>query len=107
MITKGNFKELLVNLGFSNKGDTFSKKFRETDAYLKANFNSEKLIYPIEKGLVISGQQTSNFSQNENFVVFECVHRLFEKVTIPAVLSLNRLIVKSKRMMVVAEPTLY
>lgn len=34
MITKDNFKDLLVKLGFSSKGDTFTKKFKEIDAYL-------------------------------------------------------------------------
>lgn len=44
MITKDNFKELLTKLGFSSKGDTFLKKFKETDAYLKVDFKAEKLI---------------------------------------------------------------
>jgi hypothetical protein len=46
MITKDNFKDLLAKLGFSSKGDTFTKKFKETDAYLKVDFKAEKLIYP-------------------------------------------------------------
>lgn len=79
MITKNNFKDLLTQLGFSSKGDTFSKKFKETDAYLKVDFKAEKLIYPEDKGFTINEKQTCNFKQNENFVVFECVHRLFEQ----------------------------
>lgn len=79
MITKDNFKELLITLGFSDNHGTFMKKFKEIDAYLKVDFKSEKLIYPEEKGLKINERQTCNFSQNENFVVFECVNRLFEK----------------------------
>ena len=77
MITKDNFKDLLINLGFSRKSNTFSKKFKETDAYLKVDFKAEKLIYPEDKGFVINERQTCNFKQKENFVVFECVHRLF------------------------------
>ncbi len=56
MKTKDNFKELLVKLGFSSKGDTFTKKFKETDACLKADFKAEKLIYPEDKGLLINGK---------------------------------------------------
>lgn len=44
MITKDNFKDLLAKLGFSSKGDTFKKKFKEINAYLKVDFKSEKLI---------------------------------------------------------------
>ncbi|GBF21215.1 type-1 restriction enzyme EcoKI specificity protein [Arenibacter sp. NBRC 103722] len=79
MITKDNFKDLLTNLGFSSKGDTFLKKFKDIDAYLKVDFKAEKLIYPEDKGFKINQKQTCNFKQNENFVVFECVHRLFKQ----------------------------
>jgi type I restriction-modification system DNA methylase subunit len=79
MINKSNFRELLIKLDFSSKGDTFSKKFKEIDAYLKVDFKAENLIYPKDKGLTINEKQTCNFKQNENFVVFECVHRLFEQ----------------------------
>ncbi len=79
MITKDNFKELILKLGFSAEGDKFFKKFKETDAYLKVDFKTEKLIYPEDKGFKVNERQTCSFSQRENFVVFECVHRLFEK----------------------------
>jgi len=79
MIIKDNFKDLLAKLGFSSKGDTFTKKFKETDAYLKVDFKTEKLIYPEDKGFTINERQTCNFKQKENFVVFECVHRLFDQ----------------------------
>lgn len=79
MITKDNFKDLLTKLGFSSMGDTFSKEFKETDAYLKVDFKAEKLIYPEDKGFTINERQTCNFKQKENFVVFECVHRLFDQ----------------------------
>lgn len=79
MITKDNFKDLLIKLEFSSKGDTFSKKFKETDAYLKVDFKAEKLIYPEDKGFTINERQTCNFKQKENFVVFECVNRLFDQ----------------------------
>lgn len=46
---------------------------------LKVDFDNETLIYPEEQGFVVNERQTCNFSDDENFVVFECVHRLLEK----------------------------
>ena len=43
---------------------------------MKVDFEAEKLVYP--QGLITESDTTSNFSQNENFVVFECVHRLLQ-----------------------------
>ncbi|MGB1206045.1 MAG: N-6 DNA methylase [Chitinophagales bacterium] len=77
MITQKNFKELLRKLNFEEDGTFFYKIFAETDAYLKVDFKNKKLIYPEDKGFVVNEKQTCNFSQNENFVVFECVYRLF------------------------------
>ncbi len=37
------------------------------------------LVYPEDQGLTINERQTCNFSAPENFVVFECVHRLLVK----------------------------
>ncbi|SIO41543.1 restriction endonuclease subunit S [Chitinophaga niabensis] len=79
MITKENFKELLITIGFLGNRDLFTKKYPEIDAYLKVDFKNGKLIYPEDKGLKVNERQTCNFGQNENFVVFECVNRLFEK----------------------------
>lgn len=72
MITKQNFKNLLIHLGFEENKNIFNKKIRGHE--LKADFNSEKLIYP--NGLTAQRETTKNFSQPENFVVFECVHNL-------------------------------
>lgn len=79
MITIANFKDLLLQLGFSQTGNVFSKDFPAVDAYLRVDFDKKELIYPEEKGLKINERQTCNFKANENFVVFECVCRLFEK----------------------------
>jgi hypothetical protein len=59
---------------FSN---VFLKEFPEINAYLKVDLDNGELIYPEDKGMLINIRTTCNFSQNENFVVFECVHRLF------------------------------
>jgi type I restriction enzyme M protein len=57
----------------------FYKDFPAVDAYLRVDFDNQKLIYPEDKGLKINERQTCNFHANKNFVVFECVYRLLEK----------------------------
>lgn len=80
MITKENFEDLLIALNFEKKGDIFSKYFPENlDANLKANFKTQVLIYPEDKGLKINSYEITSFSKPEFFVQFECIHRLFEK----------------------------
>ena len=79
MITKDNLKALLLALQFEQNGNQFSKRFADSDTFLKVDFDKNLLIYPEDQGLTIHERQTCNFSANENFVVFECVHRLLEK----------------------------
>jgi len=79
MIDKSNFKQVLLHLDFIENANVLSKNFPGIDANLKADFNKQKLIYPTDKGFTISGEFTTSFNQKENFVVFECVYRLFEK----------------------------
>ncbi|WOG29909.1 N-6 DNA methylase [Endozoicomonas sp. 8E] len=77
MITRDNFPALLESLGFEKKHSTYSKTIGSST--LAADIDKEELLYPEPDGLVINERQTCNFSQPENFVVFECVHRLLEK----------------------------
>lgn len=79
MITKDNFRDLLVNLNFKEDAQILYKNFDKTNTFLKVDFQHQKLIYPERKGLIINEKQITNFSRPENFVVFECVHRLLEK----------------------------
>lgn len=79
MINEKSLKDMLVHLEFEENQGVYSKYFLENDAYLKVDFNKRELIYPEDKGLTINERQTCNFSDNENFVVFECVHRLLKK----------------------------
>lgn len=86
MINKDNFKEILLLLDFKKEdqagkilSDLYSKYFPQIDTFLKVDFDSQEFIFPEEKGLKINSRTTCNFSQNENFVVFECVHRLFKQ----------------------------
>lgn len=87
MITKENFKDLLILLDFKeNPAQIFSKTLTNNTA-LKVDFKAKKLIYPANtsanlsepNGIIIHDDTTSNFSRPENFVVFECVHRLLQK----------------------------
>ena len=77
MISRDNFPALLESLGFEKKHSTYSKTIGSST--LAADIAKEELLYPESDGLVINERQTCNFSQPENFVVFECVHRLLEK----------------------------
>lgn len=79
MIHKENIKDLLVTLGFEVEKNVYSKHFPQGDFSLKADFNKNELMYPEDKGFIINERQTCNFASDENFVVFECVHRLLMK----------------------------
>ena len=87
MITKNNFKDVLKTLGFKAEGHIFQKSIGEAD--LKVNFDKQEMIYPEDKGLKVNERQTCNFSKDENFVVFECVHRLLAKGYKPEHLELE------------------
>ncbi|EMU7149389.1 restriction endonuclease subunit S [Campylobacter jejuni] len=75
MITKDNFKQVLENLGFKNKNENYIKTINNYT--LLIDYKNQSINYP--KEIKIHDQTTSNFSHPENFVVFECVHRLLEK----------------------------
>ena len=79
MINTHNLSSLLIHLGFIKDNERFSKHFAHGDFDLAVDLKAEKIIYPENKGFTVNEQQTCNFSKNENFVVLECVHRLFEK----------------------------
>lgn len=48
------------------------------------------IIYPEEKGFQVNDRTTSNFDENENFVVLECVDRLLTKGYRPEHIELER-----------------
>lgn len=79
MIKEDNLKTLLLALKFEQNGNQYSKTFADSETVLTVDFDKNCLIYPEDQGLTIHERQTCNFSANENFVVFECVHRLLEK----------------------------
>lgn len=77
MISESNFIAVLQSLGFVNNNTVYSKMIGSTS--LSVDFSKKQLFYPEQNGLIVNERQTCNFSANENFVVFECVHRLLEK----------------------------
>ena len=79
MIKRESLKDLVLYLGFNKEpeGEIYTKTFPSCS--LKIDFDKETIIYPTDCGLVVTDKTTSNFEHNENFVVFECVHRLLEK----------------------------
>lgn len=84
MITQENLQEVLELLGFerldskmidSKQAHIYTKTINSY--IMQVDFTNQKIIYP--QGIKIHDTTTSNFSHPENFVVFECVHRLLEK----------------------------
>lgn len=74
MITKDNLPQLLNTLGFTQEHNLYRKKIRNHE--IKVDIAQERITYP--EGLKINRETTINFSQNENFVVLECIHALLE-----------------------------
>lgn len=82
LITKDNLKHFAEVLGFQQNAQNpnfYDKTFPEIDATIRIDFYKGEFCYPEEKGFSIGERTTCNFSQLENFVVFECVCRLFDK----------------------------
>ena len=87
MITESNFKDLLLSLGFAKIGERYEKKFPHFGTSMSVNFSKKKLYYPD----AINGRERNDgFDAPENFVVFECVNRLFEKGYRPEHIELEK-----------------
>ena len=89
MITKTNFQHVLKKLRFIQSDSIFSKHFEQHNCDIQVDFSKEIIIYPPEIGT--GANTTTNFSQNENFVVLECVCRLLEKGYKPCDMELEPL----------------
>lgn len=76
MITRHSIYKLLEHLGFVKSGDIFVKDFPEFHCQMKVDKSAEKLIYP---DAILGRERNTGFDKPENFVVFECVHRLLIK----------------------------
>lgn len=91
MITKDNFQKVLEILGFEENNDVYSKTFPQKEGCaISVDFKKKQLFYPEELGFKINDRTTCNFEHPENFVVFECVHRLFDKGYRPEHIELEK-----------------
>lgn len=91
MITKDNFQKVLEILGFEENNDVYSKTFPQKEGCtIGVDFKNKQLFYPEELGFKINDRTTCNFEHPENFVVFECVHRLLEKGYRPEHIELEK-----------------
>ena len=79
MITKKDIDSLLFALQFEKYmiGNMWSRVF-PNNVTLEVDTSAERFLYE-KAGITVTGATTANFSQNENFVEFECVCRLLEK----------------------------
>lgn len=75
MITKDNIKKLLSILKFKQEGNIYTKLYEGIRTPLKVDIKNERFHYN-EIGITVGRETTSNFSEPENFVVFECIDRL-------------------------------
>ena len=75
MITKDNIEKLLSLLHFEREGDVFTKSYEGVSLPLKVDLRRKHFHYN-EIGITVGRETTSNFSEPENFVVFECIDRL-------------------------------
>lgn len=75
MMTKDNIKKLLAALHFQQNGDVFIKLYEGVACPLKVDVRNGHFHYK-EIGVTVGRETTSNFSEPENFVVFECIDRL-------------------------------
>lgn len=87
MITRQSIYKLLENLDFVETGDVFVKDFPEFHCQMKVDKSAEKLIYP---DAILGRERNTGFDKPENFVVFECVHRLLKKGYRPESIELEK-----------------
>lgn len=91
MITRKSFCELIKCLEFIEiNPKIYEKKYKLLDCVIRVDFVNEKIEYPEEKGMKITHHTTCNFSDPENFVVFECIDRLLTKGYRPEHLELEK-----------------
>ena len=90
MISESYIKDLLLSMGYIKKNHIYEKFFPSVDCYIKVDLKNRTIIYPEDRGMTISNRTTCNFSAPENFVVLECVTRLFDKGYRPKHLNLEK-----------------
>lgn len=90
MINRDNIEDVLIFLGYVKLDDIYVYEFENVDCKIMVDIKNEKIIYPEDKGFIVNEKQTCNFSNLENFVVLECVHRLFKKGYRPEHIELEK-----------------
>lgn len=77
-MVKKQIIELLNLLGFCQDGNVYTKKYDTALHPLQVDVEKERLYYE-NSGITVNRSTTSNFSEDENLVVLECVDRLLSK----------------------------
>lgn len=90
MITRENLADFLRADGFEPHDGVWRRVFPLTGCFIDVDTDNETIIYPEAAGFKVNERETCNFSQNENFVVLECVCRLLEKGYRPESIELER-----------------
>lgn len=88
MITKDNFPQVLNCLGFKKYGKKYRKHYDDANCDIVVDFEKERIEYP--SSIDTGANTTTNFTQNENFVVLECVDRLLVKKYKPESIFLEK-----------------
>lgn len=93
-VNKEYVRSLIKQLGFSllNGSEEIWQKKYSGEYGITINFDQELIDYENNNGfpkICVSSKTTSNFSQQENFVVLECVNRLLEKGYKPKCIELE------------------
>ena len=93
-VNKEYVRSLIKQLGFSllNGSEEIWQKKYSGEYGITINFDQELIDYENNNGfpkICVSSKTTSNFSQQENFVVLECVNRLLEKGYKPECIELE------------------
>lgn len=91
MITKDNLCGLLEAMEYrEGTSGVYEKRYSDFECSITVDCNKELIIYPEEKGFQVNDHTTSNFDENENFVVLECIDRLLTKGYRPEHIELER-----------------
>lgn len=92
MITKDNLVGVLETLHYlkTDIGNVYIKEYPLLDCQIKVDFDAKEITYPEEKGMKIHRKTTCNFSENENFVILECITSLLDKGYKPTHIELEK-----------------
>lgn len=92
MINADNLKKVLAELQYtsSKTRNIYIKEYPVYGYAIKVDFDHKKITYPESNGMTIHRKTTCNFSDNENFVVLECITNLLDKGYKPEHIELEK-----------------